>query len=47
MNEETYIKELANEFELPVEQVALVASVLNLVDADADLWVVLGRLFPN
>lgn len=43
---EQYIQQLAEEFELPVEQVALVESVLEFVCTDADLAVVLGKLFP-
>lgn len=34
MNEESYIKELANEFELPVEQVALVWNTCSVCDED-------------
>lgn len=43
---EQYIKQLAEEFELPVEQVALVESVLDVVCANSDLAQVLDQLFP-
>lgn len=44
---EQYIQQLAEEFELPVEQVALVESVLDVVGANSDLAQVLDQLFPS